>query len=74
MLKSFIVRRTVDLSITYLGGKSYSPILIERARYLRSLLEVAEKIKIGRGNLNCLSIRRYIISLIELTTSILANG
>ena len=74
MLKSFIVRRMVDLSIAYLGGKSYSPILIERARYLRSLLEVAEKIEIGRGGLNYLSVRRYIISLIELTTSILANG
>ena len=74
MLKSFIVRRIVDLSIAYLGGKSYSPILIERARCLRSLLKVAEKIKIGRGSLNCLSIRRRIISLIELTTSILANG
>ena len=74
MLKSFIVRRTADLSIAYLGGKSYSPILIERARCLRSLLEVAEKIEIGRGGLNCLSVRRCIIGLIELTTSILANG
>ena len=57
VLKSFTARRTADLSIAYLGGKSYSPILIERARYLRSLLEVAEKIEIGRGGLNCLSIR-----------------
>ena len=74
MLKSFIVRRTADLSIAYLGGKSYSLTLIERARYLRSLLKAAEKIEIGRGGLNYLSIRRYTISLIKLTTSISANG
>ena len=49
VLKSLIAYRTANLSIAYLGGKSNSLILVERARCLRSLLVVAEKIEIKRG-------------------------
>ena len=49
VLKFFVAYRIADLSIVYLGGKSNSLILVERARYLRSLLVVAEKIEIKRS-------------------------
>ena len=49
VLKSLIAYRIANLSIAYLGGKSNSLTLVERARYLRSLLVVAEKIEIRRG-------------------------
>ena len=51
VLKSLVAYRTADLSVAYLRGKSNSLTLVERARYLRSLLVVAEKIKI-RYNLS----------------------
>ena len=46
VLKSFTAYRTANLSIAHLEGKSNSLILVERARCLRSLLVVAEKIEI----------------------------
>ena len=49
VLKSLIAYRTANLSIAHLGGKSNSLILVERARYLRSLLVVIEKIEIRRS-------------------------
>ena len=49
VLKSFVAYRIANLSVAYLGGKSNSLTLVERARCLRSLLVVAEKIEIRRS-------------------------